>query len=128
MNKAIESTGINKQLEMWKGVKDDIDSSIETLNNGLEPGVNCTILQVGFDRIYNTVCGHITQRLTFTAVFLGIIFSLILVMMISMLCVHRKLQPIKTVTKKNFDFVSTNEKDLGQNVNLDGMNLEIKDD
>lgn len=71
---------------------DNLDETIEkmdVLSNELRIGLDCKFMQNSFERLHSSFCGAFTQQITFTALILGIISAISLLLLIAMVCINR---------------------------------------
>lgn len=89
-----EDTKTNEMLGVMEAITkagdlDKMNIQMRELKDGLREGLNCVYMQDSFGRVQETLCGDLIQRTVFTAVLLGVISCLSVVLSTIMVCSHR---------------------------------------
>lgn len=87
------SNGVKNVAEKANEMKDITLESMRSLGPELKDRLNCTFMQGSFTRIHDSFCGDFTQQVTFTALSMGLISSISLLLVITMVCINRRFYP-----------------------------------
>jgi len=68
---------------------DQFTEDMKMLSTKLREGLNCKFMKESLKRIHCSFCGDLTQQIAFTALFMGLISSISLLLVITMVCINR---------------------------------------
>jgi len=77
-------TAVNEIEEL-----DDLTEATKMLGVKLKDGLNCKFMKESLRRVHGSFCGNLIQLIAFAALFMGLISSISLLLVITMVCINR---------------------------------------
>jgi len=91
MDEDTEDNGVREVVEEVNRISylDKLIEDTEMLSTRLKEGLNCKLMRESLNRVHDSFCGAVTQQIVFVALLAGLISSISLLLVITMVCLNR---------------------------------------